>query len=89
MVISAKVTESTMTAKGMTSVSVSLETRRQLNQMRSMLEMGSIDILIVHLLKEQRLMRLKAETAVLRSRMEQLDGVDVDDLLAKLRASPI
>ena len=78
-----------MTAAGMTSVSVSLETRRQLNQMRSMLELDSVDLLMAHMISEQRLMRLKAETAELRKRLEELDGIDVDDLLARLRASPI
>lgn len=89
MVISANAPVSIMTAEGMTSVSVSLETRRELNQMRSMLELGSVDLLMAHMLAEQRLMRLKAESAELRKRMQELDGVDVDDLLARLRASPI
>ena len=78
-----------MTGKGMTSVSVSLETRRQLNQARAMMELGSIDLLVEHMLKEQRLSRLRTETMELRKRMEELNGVDVDDLLARLRASPI
>lgn len=54
-----------------------------------MLELESVDLLMAHMLAEQRLMRLKAETAELRKRMEELNGVDVDDLLARLRASPI
>ena len=89
MVINVNVDGSNMTGKGMTSVSVSLETRRQLNQVRAMMELGSIDLLMDHMLKEQRLSRLRAETVELRKRMEELDCMDVDDLLAKLRASPI
>ena len=55
-----------MTAEGMTSVSVSLETRRQLNEMRSMMEFKNIDLLLEHLLMEKRLSRLNAESKQLK-----------------------
>ena len=77
-----------MTAEGMTSVSVSLETRRQLNQMRSMMEFKNIDLLLEHLLMEKRLSRLSAESKQLQDHWEKLDGIDVKDLIEKLELSP-
>tara|TARA_B100000424_G_C22746538_1_gene403680 strand:+ start:227 stop:463 length:237 start_codon:yes stop_codon:yes gene_type:complete len=77
-----------MTAEGMTSVSVSLETRRQLNQMRSMMEFKNIDLLLEHLLMEKRLSRLSVESKQLQEHLEKLDGVDVNDLIEKLELSP-
>ncbi|MBK00196.1 MAG: hypothetical protein CMB48_04430 [Euryarchaeota archaeon] len=77
-----------MTAEGMTSVSVSLETRRQLNQMRSMMEFKNIDSLLGHLLMEKRLSRLSAESKQLQDHLEKLDNVDVNDLIEKLELSP-
>tara|TARA_Y100000588_G_C13403479_1_gene564265 strand:+ start:186 stop:422 length:237 start_codon:yes stop_codon:yes gene_type:complete len=77
-----------MTAEGMTSVSVSLETRRQLNQMRSMMEFKNIDSLLEHLLMEQRLNRLNAESKQLKEHLAGLGGVDVDSLIEKLELSP-
>ena len=77
-----------MTAEGMTSVSVSLETRRQLNQMRSMMEFKNIDLLLGHLLMEKRLSRLSAESKQLQEHLEKLDDVNVNDLIEKLDLSP-
>ncbi|MAK04443.1 MAG: hypothetical protein CMA03_00955 [Euryarchaeota archaeon] len=77
-----------MTAEGMTSVSVSLETRRQLNQMRSMMEFKNIDSLLGHLLMEKRLSRLSAESKQLQEHLEKLENVDVNDLIEKLELSP-
>ena len=77
-----------MTAKGMTSVSVSLETRRQLNQMRSMMEFKNIDLLLEHLLMEKRLSRLSVESKQLQEHLEKLDDIDVNDLIEKLELSP-
>ena len=77
-----------MTAEGMTSVSVSLETRRQMNQMRSMMEFKNIDLLLEHLLMEKRLSRLSVESKQLQEHLEKLDGIDVNDLIEKLELSP-
>ena len=77
-----------MTAEGMTSVSVSLETRRQLNQMRSMMEFKNIDLLLEHLLMEKRLSRLSVESKQMQEHLEKLDGIDVNDLIEKLELSP-
>ena len=77
-----------MTAEGMTSVSVSLETRRQLNQMRSMMEFKNIDLLLEHLLMEQRLSRLNTESKQLKEHLDGLSGVDIDGLIEKLELSP-
>ena len=77
-----------MTAEGMTSVSVSLETRRKLNQMRSMMEFKNIDLLLEHLLMEKRLSRLTTESKQLQDHLENLQGVDIDSLIEKLDLSP-
>ena len=77
-----------MTAEGMTSVSVSLETRRQLNEMRSMMEFKNIDLLLEHLLMEKRLSRLNAESKQLKEHLDKLENVDVNTLIEKLELSP-
>ena len=77
-----------MTAEGMTSVSVSLETRRQLNEMRSMVEFKNIDLLLEHLLMEKRLSRLNAESKQLKAHLDRLENVDVNTLIEKLELSP-
>ncbi len=77
-----------MTAEGMTSVSVSLETRRQLNEMRSMMEFKNIDLLLEHLLMEKRLSRLSAESKQLKDHLDKLEGIDVNTLIEKLELSP-
>ena len=77
-----------MTAEGMTSVSVSLETRRQLNEMRSMMEFKNIDLFLEHLLMEKRLSRLSAESKQLKDHLEKLEGIDVNTLIEKLELSP-
>jgi len=77
-----------MTAEGMTSVSVSLETRRKLNQMRSMMEFKNIDLLLEHLLMEKRLSRLTAESKQLQDHLESIQGVEIDSLIDKLELSP-
>ncbi|MAT48577.1 MAG: hypothetical protein CMA27_01965 [Euryarchaeota archaeon] len=77
-----------MTAEGMTSVSVSLETRRQLNEMRSMMEFKNIDLLLEHLLMEKRLSRLNAESKQLKAHLDRLENVDVNTLIEKLELSP-
>ena len=77
-----------MTAEGMTSVSVSLETRRKLNQMRSMMEFKNIDLLLEHLLMEKRLSRLSTESKQLQDNLEQIKEIDVNSLISKLELSP-
>ena len=77
-----------MTAEGMTSVSVSLETRRKLNQMRSMMEFKNMDLLLEHLLMEKRLSRLTTESKQLQDNLESIQSVDVDTLIEKLNLSP-
>jgi len=72
----------------MTSVSVSLETRRQLNEMRSMMEFKNIDLLLEHLLMEKRLSRLNAESKQLKAHLDRLENVDVNTLIEKLELSP-
>ena len=71
-----------MTAPGMTSVSVSLETRRLLNSLRSMSDFKGIDDLIEHLIKEQRMMRLKSEFEELQKLISNMENADLETLIA-------
>ncbi len=73
-----------MTAPGMTSVSVSLESRRLLNSLRSMSDFKSIDDLIEHLIKEQRMMRLKSEFEDLQKLIAGMESTDIDALIASV-----
>lgn len=77
-----------MTAEGMTSVSVSLETRRKLNQMRSMMEFKNIDLLLEHLLMEKRLSRLTTESKQLQDNLNMIQEIDTEALIKKLELSP-
>ena len=72
------------TAPGMTSVSVSLETRRLLNSLRSMSDFKSIDDLIEHIIKEQRMMRLQSEFEDLQKLIAGMDSADVSALIANV-----
>lgn len=80
--------EARMGSPEMTSVSVSFEVRRQLNSLKAMGQFRSVDALLQSMLREHRLQRLRAETAELRERLDDLEGVDVDDLVKQLRLSP-
>ena len=73
-----------MTAPGMTSVSVSLESRRLLNSLRSMSDFKSIDDLIEHLIKEQRMMRLKSEFVELQKLIAGMESTDIDAIIANV-----
>ncbi len=73
-----------MTAPGMTSVSVSLETRRLLNSLRSMSDFKSIDDLVEHLIKEQRMMRLKNEFEELQKLISDMDNANIDALISNV-----
>ena len=73
-----------MTAPGMTSVSVSLESRRLLNSLRSMSDFKSIDDLIEHLIKEQRMMRLKSEFEDLQKLIIGMESTDIDALISSV-----
>jgi len=61
-----------MTASGMTSLSVSFETRRQLNSMKAMGDHRSVDDLLAELVKQNKLMRMKGALDELRSRLDEL-----------------
>ncbi len=72
----------------MTSVSVSFEVRRQLNSMRALGNYSSVDELLLHMLKVHRLNHIQADGDRLRSRIDELDGVDVASLVTRLGLSP-
>jgi hypothetical protein len=77
-----------MTAAGMTSLSVSFEMRRQLNSMKAMGDHRSVDDLLAELVKQNKLMRMKGVLDELRSRLDELNELDVDALVRKLALSP-
>ena len=72
----------------MTSVSVSFEARRQLNSMRALGNYGSVDELLLHMLKAHRLNHIQADGDRLRARISELDNTDIADLVARLNLSP-
>lgn len=77
-----------MTGEGMTSVSVSYETRRHLNTMRSLGNHKSIDALLMHLAKEYKMQKMQGVTDDLRARIGELEGVDAELLVQRLGLSP-
>tara|TARA_Y100001970_G_C13613898_1_gene546194 strand:+ start:88 stop:330 length:243 start_codon:yes stop_codon:yes gene_type:complete len=77
-----------MTAAGMTSVSVSFETRRQLNSMKVMDNHRSIDDLLADLVKQYKVLRMRGVVDDLRARFSELEEMDVDALVRKLAMSP-
>ena len=72
----------------MTSVSVSLETRRQLNSMKAMDGHRSIDDLLSEMVKQSRMMRMKGVVDDLRARLNELDDMDAEALVRKLALAP-
>ena len=72
----------------MTSVSVSYETRRQLNSLRSVSGQKSIDGLLMTLVKEHKNQNLSGVTDDLRSRLNELEGIDAEILIQRLGLCP-
>ena len=58
----------------MTSVSVSYETRRHLNSLRSMSGHRSIDGMLMTLVKEYKMQKLQGVTDELRAKIDELSG---------------
>ena len=52
------------------------------------MEFKNIDLLLEHLLMEQRLSRLNTESKQLREHLDRLSSVDIDSLIEKLELSP-
>lgn len=77
-----------MTGKGMTSVSVSYEVRRQLNTMRTMGDFASVDDLLRHLIREHKVAKMSGTTDKLRDRVKEAADVDVNHLVERLNLSP-
>ena len=72
----------------MTSVSVSFDVRRQLNSMRALGNYESVDTLLLHLLKEDRLNQIKRDSESLQESLKTIENTNVNDLIAKLDLSP-
>lgn len=70
-----------MTGKGMTSVSVSKSTRRQLNMLRAAGSYRSVDELLKDLIREHRLAKMRGSLDHLRSRVPGLDSLDLESLV--------
>lgn len=77
-----------MGSPDMTSVSVSFETRRQLNTMRALGEQKSVDDVVKQLIKEHRLRELQEGSNALRAHLEKKEGTELDDLIHYLRLRP-
>jgi hypothetical protein len=77
-----------MTANGMSSVSVSYETRRQLNTMRTMDGFKSVDLLLADLIREHKTKKMRGELDDLRMSMKKIADVNVDHLIDRLNLAP-
>ena len=77
-----------MTGEGMTSVSVSYETRRHLNSLRSMSGHHSIDGMLMTLVKEHKMQKLQGVTDELRTKIDELSGIDAEVLIQRLSLCP-
>lgn len=69
-------------------MSVSFETRRQLNSMKVMDNHRSIDDLLADLVKQYKVLRMRGVVDDLRARFSELEEMDVDALVRKLAMSP-
>ena len=72
----------------MTSLSVSYEIRRQLNSMRAMKDLKSVNELLVQLIQEHKLTNLTKVTDLLRGKLGDLEGLDAEHLVQRLQLSP-
>ena len=69
-------------------MSVSFETRRQLNSMKVMDNHRSVDDLLADLVKQYKVLRMRGVVDDLRARFSELEEMDVDALVRKLAMSP-
>ena len=72
----------------MSSVSVSYETRRQLNTMRTMDGFKSVDLLLADLIREHKTKKMRGELDDLRMSMKKIADVNVDHLIDRLNLAP-
>lgn len=77
-----------MTAEGMTSISVSYEVRRQLNTMRTTSGYKSVNLLLEDMVRAHKISKMKGEIETLRSRMQAVADVPVDQLADRLNLAP-
>ncbi len=77
-----------MTADGMSSISVSYETRRQLNTMRTMDGFKSVDLLLADLIREHKTKKMRGELDDLRTSMKEIADVNIDHLIDRLNLAP-
>ncbi len=77
-----------MTADGMSSISVSYETRRQLNTMRTMDGFKSVDLLLADLIREHKTKKMRGELDNLRTSMKEIADVNVEHLINRLNLAP-
>ena len=78
------VTVMSMGAPDMTSVSVSFEIRRRLNSLKAMEVVTSVDDLLKAVLKEHRLNRLRSEQDSIRSRIQELEMIDIEAVINRI-----
>ena len=78
------VTVMSMGSPDMTSVSVSFEIRRRLNSLKAMEVVTSVDDLLKAVLKEHRLNRLRSEQDSIRSRIQELEMIDIEAVINRI-----
>ena len=78
------VTVMSMGSPDMTSVSVSFEIRRRLNSLKAMEGVTSVDDLLKAVLKEHRLNRLRSEQDSIRSRIQELEMIDIEAVINRI-----
>ena len=77
-----------MTAEGMTSISVSYEVRRQLNNLRTMSGYKSVNEFLTDLIRAHKITKMSGEIESLRERMKAVADVEVEHLVDRLNLSP-
>ena len=77
-----------MTAEGMTSISVSYEVRRQLNNLRTMSGYESVNEFLNDLVRAHKITKMSGEIDTLRERMKDVADVEVEHLVDRLNLSP-
>lgn len=77
-----------MTGEGMTSVSVSYEVRRQLNNMRTVNGHKSVNMLLEDVIRAHKMARMRGELDVLQEHLKRVADVNVEHLVDRLNMAP-
>lgn len=72
----------------MTSVSVSYEVRRQLNNMRTVNGHKSVNMLLEDVIRAHKMARMRGELDVLQEHLKRVADVNVEHLVDRLNMAP-